>query len=375
MSEIVRREPDSLPEKMEWAKAMATASLLPRQYQQNPGNLLFAVEYADALDIPRINAITSIHVIDGKPSASAELIASMVRKAGHKLRIPLSTDTECIAQVIRADDPDFTYEARWTVEKAKAAGLWGRGNWSKYPGAMLRARAITEVARMGASEALLGVVYTPEELGADVDETGAVVHTVTRVEQVGDSGVERMRGFLGQQPAAASEPPPAEQAPAAAPTQAAAPADDVPGMTQAQSRKMGAAMRERGLGDRDQALAFVASVIGRTVGSRNELTKFEAARVIDALEKDGPVPAEVEVVEAEIVEEAPAATPQAAAPSTAEPNPNELWEQITKAGAAKGMSTGDLEDDFLNFAGFASNQASGHELAAYLKALTTGEVA
>ena len=40
---------------------------------------------------------------------------------------------------------------------------------------MLRARAITEVARMGASDALYGVIYTPEELGAKVDEDGDVV--------------------------------------------------------------------------------------------------------------------------------------------------------------------------------------------------------
>lgn len=161
----------TLTEKMEYAKTLAVASLLPKQYQQNPGNLLFAMEYAEALNIRPIHAITSIHVIDGRPAASADLIAATVRRAGHKLRIT-GDDKEATAQLIRADDPDFTYEARWDMEKARQAGLTGKGVWKNYPAAMLRSRAITEVARMGATDALYGVIYTPEELGAEVDAEG-----------------------------------------------------------------------------------------------------------------------------------------------------------------------------------------------------------
>ena len=59
----------SLAAKVEWAKTLAVANLLPPQYQGNPGNLLYAVEYADALGIDRINAITSIHVIQGQANS------------------------------------------------------------------------------------------------------------------------------------------------------------------------------------------------------------------------------------------------------------------------------------------------------------------
>jgi hypothetical protein len=170
-TELVRTEQTTLAEKMQWAKAMATATMLPKQYQRNPGNLLYALEYADALGVSRISALTSIYVIDGKPSASADLIAGMVRRAGHRLRVQ-GDDTYAEAHLIRADDPDFTYVARWDLDKARAAGLVGKGVWKSYPAAMLRARAITEVARMGASDALFGCVYTPEELGAEVDHDG-----------------------------------------------------------------------------------------------------------------------------------------------------------------------------------------------------------
>jgi hydroxypyruvate isomerase len=120
MSEIVKAEGNTLATKMQYAQAMAGSSLLPRDYQNKPANLLFALEYADALGIAPIHAITSIHVINGKPSASADLIAASVRRAGHKLRVT-GDDTYAEAVLIRSDDPDFEYVARWDMAKAKQA--------------------------------------------------------------------------------------------------------------------------------------------------------------------------------------------------------------------------------------------------------------
>ena len=40
---------------------------------------------------------------------------------------------------------------------------------------MLKSRAITQCARDACEEALFGLHYTPEELGAEVDEDGVVV--------------------------------------------------------------------------------------------------------------------------------------------------------------------------------------------------------
>ena len=176
--EITPRTPQGLAEKQGWAQTLAASNLLPPAYQKQPANLFLAAEYADTLGIPRIAAVTGIHVIQGKPSMSADLMAAQVRRAGHKLRVKAS-DTEAVAQLVRADDPDFTYECRWTLDRAKTAGLIGKagGNWQKYPAAMLKARAISEVIREGCSEVLYGAVYTPEELGATVDAEGGVVES------------------------------------------------------------------------------------------------------------------------------------------------------------------------------------------------------
>lgn len=172
MSTDVTIHPSSaVAEKIEWARAMAPAGLLPKAYQGKPANLLLAAELADSLGIARVNALTSIHVIEGKPTASADLMAALVRRAGHKLRVQMKPDA-ARATLIRADDPDFEFEATWTLARAQAAGLAGKGVWKAHPQAMLRSRAITEVIRAGASEVLVGVIYTPEELNVEVDASG-----------------------------------------------------------------------------------------------------------------------------------------------------------------------------------------------------------
>lgn len=210
MSKEIARTQDHLNEMMNWSRAMSQGNLMPRQYQGNPANLMFAAEYADALGISRIHVLTSIAVINGRPSPSADLMSAMVRQQGHKLRVT-GDDTYAEAVLIRSDDPDFEYKARWDEAKARKAGLWGnKGPWTLYPAAMLRARAISEVVRMGASDVMAGGIYTPEEVGAVVDESGQVVgqqptqYQATRqapAQQQDNSAQARLADALGAAPA------------------------------------------------------------------------------------------------------------------------------------------------------------------------------
>lgn len=177
MTEIAIRQPATpatLPEKMQYAQALAVSGMLPSQYRQQPANLLWALEFADSLGLHPMAAITGVHVIEGKPSASAALISALVRRAGHKLRVT-GNDQQATAQIVRADDPDFVFECTWTLARAEQAGLTRKQVWKNYPAAMLKARAITEVAREACEEALSGMHYTPEELGANVDSDGVPV--------------------------------------------------------------------------------------------------------------------------------------------------------------------------------------------------------
>ena len=153
-----------LDQQINYAKAMAVSNLLPVAYQNHPENVLVALEQGRALGIAPIQAMNQINVIKGKPALSADLIAALVRRAGHRLRVE-GDDTYAQATVIRADDPDYIPKpVRWDMERAKRAGLLGNPSWQKYPAAMLRARAISEAARAWANDALYGFIYTPEEL-------------------------------------------------------------------------------------------------------------------------------------------------------------------------------------------------------------------
>lgn len=216
-TEIARTQGTTISDKIVYARALADSALLPKHYQRNPANLLYALEYADALGVSPIHAITSIHVIEGKPTASADLIGSLVRKAGHKLRVS-GDDSHAVAVIIRADDPGFEFKAEWTIEKAKAAGLTNKSVWKNYPGAMLRSRAITEVARMAAPDALYGVQYTAEELGANVNADGEPVslgerpQSAQRPSAQDGSAVSRLAAAAAQQeqPEGGTQPPAAE---------------------------------------------------------------------------------------------------------------------------------------------------------------------
>ena len=182
-----------LNEKIEYAKQLAYSNLLPAQYRGNAPNLLWAIEYAQALNLPAISVVTGINVIEGKPSLSAGLMSALVRRAGHRLRISTGSDDNGLptatAAIVRKDDPDHTFTCTWTCDRAVRAGLMEiregkpysrsqNGNplpWEKYTEAMLKARTISEVCRDACEEVLHGAHYTPEELGVEVDNDGAPV--------------------------------------------------------------------------------------------------------------------------------------------------------------------------------------------------------
>jgi hypothetical protein len=160
MTDLVIR---SQQDKLSQAQLLADASLIPQAYRKNPANVFVAIEYGEALGIHPMVALSEINVIQGTPSLSASLMASLARNAGHKVRV-YGDNTQATCEIVRHDDPEFTHTATWTEAKARAAGLWGKGHWGKDPGTMLRWRAISECVRFACSEVLGGIKYTPEEV-------------------------------------------------------------------------------------------------------------------------------------------------------------------------------------------------------------------
>lgn len=154
-------------DRIEHAKIVSQSSLIPAEYRGKPADIIWAMDIGDALGVPYTQVMQSMVVARGKMTMSADLMGAIVRRAGHKLRIH-EDGNSVTASIVRADDPDYAFTVTWDEKKAREAGLWGnRGPWTQYPRQMLRARAITEVCRQGASDALAGNVYTAEELTSE----------------------------------------------------------------------------------------------------------------------------------------------------------------------------------------------------------------
>lgn len=245
MTELVRQDSyatATLTEKREYVSAIAQAGeLLPKALwdtpkpdgqggmipaRPSPAKVLMLAETGSMLGLHPMAALTGIHIIEGKPSLSANLLGALVRRAGHKLRVTTTGDWSegtfvARAVLIRSDDPDFEFTVEWTRARAKQAGLDGKGNWSKYPEAMAKARAITEVIREGAPDVTMAAAYTPEELGAQVDgENGEPVEMPATREPKPQAPIQEPKPAA--KPRAARKPKAAESETAAADAEAKA---------------------------------------------------------------------------------------------------------------------------------------------------------
>ena len=150
---------------MQWAKLASQGDIIPEAYRNKPANILVAVGFGAAMGLSYADSLYRINVIKGKPTMSAELIASQVRKAGHKLRIYKDEEHVSVkASIFRKDDPEFEFSAVRDKAWAQKMGLANRENYQRQPMTMLTWRAITAVAREACPEALYGVAYSPDEL-------------------------------------------------------------------------------------------------------------------------------------------------------------------------------------------------------------------
>jgi hypothetical protein len=134
------------------------------------------------LGIAPMRALENINVIKGRTSTSAELQLSMIYEniPGARVEFPVYNHD---AVTVRGSRPGHKpLSITWTIEDASRAALLGKDSWKKFPRAMLRSRAISELARAMFPDGIAGLSYTHEELGADVDEEGHVVEGAVPVE-------------------------------------------------------------------------------------------------------------------------------------------------------------------------------------------------
>lgn len=266
----------------ELARSIADTDFVPDSFRKNVGSVAASILYGREVGLPPMAALTSVHVIKGKPSLSAESMRGLVLAAGHDIQFTESNSTRCVIAGRRAGQERWT-EAQFNMDDAKRAGLTG-GNWSKYPADMLIARATSRLCRMLFPD-VIGGLHTLEEMSdATPDEPPKRVRATTKraararkpkapVTSTAATEPEPDQAGLPALPALPDATPPT-------PDKVVAIGDMV---TAKQLQKLSIQVEELKVTERAHKLQLVEAIVGRALQSSKELTKAEATTVIDHL--------------------------------------------------------------------------------------------
>tara|TARA_R110002096_G_scaffold414842_1_gene616147 strand:+ start:313 stop:1056 length:744 start_codon:yes stop_codon:yes gene_type:complete len=120
-----------------------------------------------SLGLSDFDSVTGIHMVDGRPQISANLMASAIKRHDrYDYKVTQYTETAVTVEFFEVDAAGVMQSAgdpvTWTIEMAKTAGLASRTNWKNYPRQMLRSRAISEGYRTYCPDALGNVTFYVE---------------------------------------------------------------------------------------------------------------------------------------------------------------------------------------------------------------------
>jgi hypothetical protein len=157
-------EPRSIDEGYDLAKLLVASGLLGRNIVR-PEQAFTIIATGRELGLTAMQSLRSIHIIEGKPTLSADLIAALCKSRPdvcQYFQMVESTDKVARYETHRKGDPKPTTMS-FSIEDAQRAGVTGKDNWKKYPAAMLRARCITALARAVYPDLAMGLYDSDSE--------------------------------------------------------------------------------------------------------------------------------------------------------------------------------------------------------------------
>lgn len=156
-------EPSTLQEALHVSQVLVASRLLPRAIQ-TPEAAFAVIATGRELGLSAMQALRAIHIVEGKPTLSADLMVALVKRSPECVffRMLESSAERATYETQRRGEPSPTRLA-FTLEEARLSGAASKDNWRKYPAAMLRARAASGLARAVYPDLVLGV-YDPDEL-------------------------------------------------------------------------------------------------------------------------------------------------------------------------------------------------------------------
>jgi hypothetical protein len=187
------------------AQIYAKSSLVPKEYQNNIGNVLIAQNMANRMGADTLMVMQNLYVVHGRPGWSAQFLIATFNSCGRFSAIRYrfegtegKDDWGCVAMTTELATGDVIEGTKITLGMAKKEG-WSTKNGSKWltmPEQMMRYRAATFLIRSTAPEIGMGLM-TKEELDDVVD--GEVVSRSLLKPKLDDL-TDRLMGKQEQEP-------------------------------------------------------------------------------------------------------------------------------------------------------------------------------
>ena len=250
------------------------------------------------LGIAPFAAMSGIHIVQGRPTLSSNLIATLVKNdPRYNYKVKACDDKQAV--LVWYEDGEAVGESSFTMKEADGAGLTSKAVWKQYPSDMLFARALTRGARRFAPGIFGGSpVYTPEEVGLDVDENGGTVYEGSYTPVSIQANAEPDDDIIeGETAVTATSPRSAQEIRAAFAT--ALPENDTTPASEAQLKYARASLSSVYNKDAGKAKVFLKYMFNLNTSS--DLTGPMAAAIIDwigATKENGYTPTQTAVSEA-----------------------------------------------------------------------------
>lgn len=157
-TEIVKSNQMPVSEIMTMAKTFAESGMFTDTKQM--AQAFVKIQAGQEIGVPPFAAMSGIHIIQGKPTMGAGLIASTVKGSGkYDYKVKEMTDKVCSIDFFQGKDN--IGNSTFTIEEARKAGT---KNIDKFPKNMLFARAISNGVKWFCPDVFSGPVYVPEEM-------------------------------------------------------------------------------------------------------------------------------------------------------------------------------------------------------------------
>nr|DAF60637.1 MAG TPA: RecT protein [Podoviridae sp. ctwJH20] len=152
---------------MDFSKMLADSSMVPRAYQGKPQDIMVCVQWGYEIGLAPMQALQNIAVINGKPSVYGDAAMALVQASpvceGVDEYIEGEGTPNPVAVCVATRKGRKPVTAKFSVEDAKRAGLWGKqGPWQAYPKRMLQMRARGFALRDAFPDVLKGLITAEE---------------------------------------------------------------------------------------------------------------------------------------------------------------------------------------------------------------------